>query len=98
MRYGIYAIFDKKAKVFSQPFVAANDDVAVRVLRHLVNDQDNQVAKSPEDFTLHRLTYFDDTNGLFEPAKDTEVLINAAQLPAHQVVQQVRQLKGGNNA
>lgn len=87
MIYGAYAIFDKKALVFSQPFYCPNDSVAVRIVRGMVNGNGTAIAQSPEDFTLHYLGSFDDNKGVFNLPTETVVIGNAIQLKEKSDVQ-----------
>jgi len=66
MNFNVYSIFDSKSKIFSQPFVALNDDVAKRNFSVLANDVQTQVGRHPSDFSLHRLATFDDNLGTFD--------------------------------
>ena len=62
----IFAIKDKKANTFDQPFPAVNNSVACRMFADLVNRQDNLIGQHPEDFDLYQLAYFDQETGLFK--------------------------------
>ena len=63
MNIQIYSIYDKTAKSYSQPFYAANDDCAVRILVGSF-DERSQLVLYPSDYVLCHLGSFDDTSGL----------------------------------
>lgn len=58
-----YSIYDSKAKVFSQPFFTSNHQMALRSFITLIEDGGNNVARFPEDFSLHHIGEFDDATG-----------------------------------
>ena len=47
MIYNVYAIYDRKAAVYSQPFYCPNDQVAMRMLSAMVNDRSTQISAFP---------------------------------------------------
>lgn len=66
MKLQVLSIYDSKSKIFSQPFYASNTAVGKRMFTDLVNDKTSNVARHPEDFSLHWLGEFDDELGKFE--------------------------------
>lgn len=80
MIYNVYAIYDRKAAVYSQPFYCPNDQVAMRMLSAMVNDRSTQISAFPEDFSLHQLGTFNDASGVFVTPKEPVPLINANSL------------------
>lgn len=67
----MYAIFDKKARNFRQPFFAANDDVARRILQGIMNEP-NEISNHPQDFYCERLGIFNDVTGAMVSEGDLE--------------------------
>ena len=62
----IYSIYDSAAKAYAQPFFMHNDGLAIRAFQDMVNSQDeNNIAKHPDQFTLFKLGTFDDQSGNF---------------------------------
>ena len=60
-----YAVYDRKAEMYSQPFLEIKDGTAIRAVQDLViNNTDHAFAKHPSDFSLHRLGDFDDETGV----------------------------------
>lgn len=73
-----YAVFDKKADMYSAPFLEIKDGTAIRAVQDIViNNKDHAFAKHPGDFSLHRLGEFDETTGVItgkeKPAKIIEI-------------------------
>jgi hypothetical protein len=73
-----YAVFDRKAEMYTQPFLEIKDGTAIRAVQDLViNNKDHPFAKHPSDFSLHRLGEFDETTGIItgqdKPNKIIEV-------------------------
>jgi len=65
MKKVYYAIYDRKAEMFSQPFLEIKDGTAIRAVQDMViKDKDHPFAKHPSDFSLHRLGEFDDMTGV----------------------------------
>lgn len=59
-----YSVYDSKAKAFSAPFFAQNNDIAKRSFTQLANEKGtNNVSRFPEDFSLHHIGEFDDSTG-----------------------------------
>lgn len=66
MQLNAYAIHDVKAGIYSRPFFCVNDAVARRNFRSLVNDGESDVGRSPSDYTLFSVGYYDDSTGHLE--------------------------------
>lgn len=66
MQTFLYAVFDNKALVFSQPFSAVNDAVAIRIFCGAATG-DTAIANNPQDFVLYRLGSFQDVTGVITP-------------------------------
>jgi hypothetical protein len=59
-----YAVYDRKAEMYSQPFLEIKDGTAIRAVQDIViNNKDHPFAKHPSDFSLFRLGIFDETTG-----------------------------------
>lgn len=60
-----YAVYDRKAEMYSQPFLEIKDGTAIRAVQDMViNDKNHAFAKHPSDFSLHRLGEFDEVTGV----------------------------------
>lgn len=100
MMIKVFSVYDSKAKVFSQPFYALNEDVAVRMFQASVNDRSTQFWKYPEDFTLFAVGGFDDNKGELVPLSPVENLGLASQYRERQLFNDVPEFlkKGDGNA
>lgn len=61
MKKVYYAVYDRKAEVYSTPFLEVTDGTAIRALQEAVADGNHPFAKHPADYSLHRLGTFEDT-------------------------------------
>ena len=73
-----YAVYDRKAEMYSQPFLEVKDGTAIRAVQDIViNNKDHAFAKHPSDFSLHRLGEFDEATGIItgqaKPSKLIEI-------------------------
>ena len=68
MKKQMYAMLDHTAQNFLNPLTFINDADAIRWFTTVVNDeqQNTNVSKYPEQFTLYRMMDYDDKTGLFE--------------------------------
>lgn len=62
----VYAIYDSKAKAFTQPFYAPNRDLACRYFANGANDPNLQLCKNSEDFTLFYIGEWNDEDSSFK--------------------------------
>lgn len=78
MKNKIYCVKDVLVG-FKPPFVAPNDNFAVRMLSQLVNDTNvNDIKINPKDYQLFYLGELDDQTG--EVISDVKFLANAIDL------------------
>ncbi|AXH77822.1 MAG: nonstructural protein [Microviridae sp.] len=61
----LYSVYDSKAKAYSNPFTSVNQQIAIRDFTQAVRDENSQLNKFPEDFTLVELAEFDDETAVF---------------------------------
>lgn len=74
----LYSVKDVKAASYFRPFPSVNDQVAIRDLKTLVNTNESEVAKYPEDYELWFLGEFDEKTGVI--TSDLKFLVNCADL------------------
>lgn len=79
-----YTIYDRKALIYSAPFFAVADGLAMRMFSDLVADSNTQVGRHPADFVLYRCGGYDDSNGLMSPATALQHIVDATALVRHQ--------------
>lgn len=65
MIYKVFSVYDSKARSYSRPFYAINEEIAVRMFASAIDDPESQLGKHPADFSLHLLGSFDDSTGTF---------------------------------
>lgn len=65
-----YAVFDVKAGAFLAPFFMPHDGQAIRTFSDAVQNPQTGFSKHPEDYSLHRLSTFDDASGEFVAHKE----------------------------
>ena len=76
-----YAVFDRKAELYSQPFLEIKDGTAIRAVQDIViNNKDHAFAKHPSDFSLHRLGEFDEQTGVITGKTKPEKIIEIEKL------------------
>lgn len=77
MKLNIYSIYDSAAKAYATPFFMQNDGLAIRAFQSNVNsNEENNISKYPDQFTLFRVGEYDDENGLIT-SESPESLGNA---------------------
>lgn len=74
----VVAIYDAAAAAFSRPVFVASRGLAVRSFQDECRRvaPDNMLNSHPEDFVLHLLGTFDDSNGQFHLQAQPEVLFH----------------------
>lgn len=65
----IYTVYDSKAEVYMQPFIATNDAVAQRIFQDAVNADGHHFNKFPGDFSLFGIGTFSEVTGQVTAAK-----------------------------
>lgn len=68
----IYALKDKKAETFLNPFVAKNSAVATRILKELTQNPETALFKNPEDYSLWWIGSYNEDTGVIIPIKTLE--------------------------
>jgi len=74
----VYSVYDHKACAFSNPFVAPNDNVALRSFHQAANDENSEISKYPNDYSLFKLGSFNDETGSLSPITPCENLVTAS--------------------
>ncbi len=67
MNKHFYSIYDTKALAFAQPFLAANDQTACRMVYGATLDPNTDLAQFPGDYALVGLASWDETTGVITP-------------------------------
>ncbi len=66
MIYGIYAIFDSAAGVFTAPTIDISDASAVRAFQQAIANSGSIMNFKPDDFSLYQVGTFDVESGRVE--------------------------------
>lgn len=66
MKTFVFSIYDSVGRVYSAPFYAPLQALAVRDFATLANADGSRIAAHSADFTLFQLGAFDDETGTFE--------------------------------
>lgn len=75
----IFTVLDMAAKRFTEPFFAANEEVAIRSFREAVNSDGHPFSKFPEDYALYKVGDWDNESGAIVPLEPVK-LVNASAL------------------
>ena len=65
----LFAMYDKKASFYLQPFPDTSTIAALRGFEVAVNNSDSIFSRFPDDFELHELASFDQNTGEVIPQK-----------------------------
>lgn len=77
MKMNIYAIKDQQVAAFAQPFFMQTNGQAIRAFTDAINrpDENNNMYKHPDDFTLHHIGTWNDETGEFESLTPEQIAI-----------------------
>lgn len=76
----IYTVYDAKALVHSQPFLAPNNNLAIRNFHATKSQPGTHINLFPSDFGLYHLGEFDDINGTFNMLEKPAFIMSASEL------------------
>lgn len=62
----MYAIYDLKAAVYTQPFGSHNDGTAIRSFSDRARKDGTPESQHPEDYGLYQVGEYDDKTGTFQ--------------------------------
>ena len=74
MRIHIYAIYDKKVKVYGTPFFYTDDISATRSFLRLKADPQSFLHSFPDDYDLYRIGTYDDQDAKMVSLQPTELI------------------------
>lgn len=73
MRYRIYSVYDNARKAYSPLQLFDTHEAAIRAFKDLVNDENGIIVKSPQDFSIRFLGYFNvDSGEISQPAEEVD--------------------------
>lgn len=66
MQMCILVIYDKAVEAYSPPYATRALGQGLRDFIEEVNNPQSRISRSPDDFTLFHLGYFDDNSAMFD--------------------------------
>lgn len=75
MIYGLYAIRDMSAGVFTAPTVDINDKCAIRNFEQAMSNSNGMMHFRPSDFALYKIGDFDYESGLVIPITPIQMIM-----------------------
>lgn len=66
MKSKVFTVYDSKTQVFRAPFHMRNEGEALRAWQSIANDENSEIGKYPEDFSLLEIGEYDDETGQFD--------------------------------
>lgn len=76
----VFAVLDKAAEIFMQPFFVLTEAVAIRDFQAEATNPESMLCKHAKDFSLYKFGAFDDASGSFLLLKEPQ-FVCSAQLP-----------------
>jgi hypothetical protein len=76
MEKNLYSIVDTKSQLYSPPFVAQNDAIAIRMVMDILRNPDNNLSRYPEDHQLCCVGFWDEINGDILPVEKAPKLVD----------------------
>lgn len=70
MMLGMYCIKDKLVEFGSNVFLSANEEVAIREVKNVVNTSGTPLNLNSEDYSLYKIGTFDTFTGEITPSLD----------------------------
>jgi len=74
----LFSIYDRKAKIYLQPFTMKNETEALRSFMRLVTDDKSQIKQFPEDYELTFIGDWDEKSGDVIVSQPKPVLLMTA--------------------
>lgn len=85
MKFGVYSVYDDKAKAYITPFFMPTDAMAIREFANMANDNGHRFCLNAEDYTLFRVGRWESDDAQFTDTQ-TEVLGRALQFKKNIVI------------
>lgn len=86
MKQHMFAIYDTKAEMYSQPYFFHNDNVAYRAAEELRNDPQSSLGAHPEDYTLFKIGTYCDNTATIESLATHVVICRFHEIPLRTIV------------
>lgn len=70
----LYAVYDKSAEAFNDPFCCVTDSQAVRAVESAVTNPSSDISRFPEDFVLYYLGEYVFGNGVIDSVEPRRII------------------------
>ena len=67
MVFGLYSVYDEKAKVYLPPFCAKTIGEADRIFDSVIKSGNSTISQYPADHTLYQIGEYDDSSSTLTP-------------------------------
>lgn len=74
MKTNYYSIFDSKAEAYLPPFASKTHATALRSLEMAVDNEQHDLYRFAQDYTLYQVSVFDEETGLFEAMQPKSIV------------------------
>jgi len=69
MNVNVYSVYDKVAELYTTPMFFNNDQAAMRAFKEAISDKQHSMNKSPEDYVMCAIGFWNDETGELEKTK-----------------------------
>jgi len=97
MELKMFSIYDKAVQVFNTPFAMKTESEAIRAFKHMAQDEQTTIYKSPEDFILYECAFFDTADGQFGADAEPRKVCVGTDFPVVSTAQEVLNLVSGGD-
>lgn len=66
MKLKVFAVYDKKAESYQNPFMQVTCGLAERIFRTMANDDKTTICQYPEDYELYYIADFETDTGSYD--------------------------------
>lgn len=79
MILNMFTVYDEKANAFLTPFFMHNTDMAIREFQNCINDPSHAFGRNPQDYTLYKISEFDDETAALDQIPTKQMLGNGVE-------------------
>jgi hypothetical protein len=79
MKMNIYAMYDEKAEAYHRPFIFKTDGQAVRAFSDGVKDQQSNLAKHYQDYSLYCIGIFNEETAEIDSFNPVKLICRASE-------------------
>lgn len=82
MQHQMFAIKDRAANAFMQPFFTVNENTAVRAIGQAMRDPSHNFVVNAKDYSLYFIGIFDDHTGTLAQTQEPSFVVNCESILA----------------